>query len=356
MITGQIVTDWYLVNKRSLPWRESNDPYIIWVSEVILQQTRVNQGLSYFYKFIAAFPDVQALAEANITSILKVWQGLGYYSRARNMHHAAQTVMHDYNGIFPDSYGDLLKLKGIGEYTAAAVASIASGEKVPVVDGNIYRLLARFFGIDTPVNTPGSKKQFTSIMFELMQDFEPGLFNQAFMEFGALQCVPVNPDCSHCPLKTNCYAFNHRMIDRLPVKIKKGKIRNRFFFYLVVFNQEHVLLKKRTAGDIWEGLYEFPLIESDSAVSVDQLINGDSWKNIFNDRGFSLINISGKFLHQLTHQRIQAQFIQISLSEDISSEFPGGISVHRDNLAKYPVSRLIDKYFETTRIFNYGNN
>ena len=356
MNIGKYVTDWYLVNKRSLPWRESTDPYIIWISEIILQQTRVNQGLSYFFSFINVFPDVKTLAAADISDVLKIWQGLGYYSRARNMHQAAKTVVDDYNGIFPDSYSELIKLKGVGEYTAAAVASISSGEKVPVVDGNVYRLLARFYGIDSPVNTNASKKEFASVMLELMNNFEPGLFNQAIMEFGALQCVPVNPECNKCPLVSNCYAYDNKKIDVLPVKLKKKKIRNRFFFYIVIITGNHVLLKKRLAGDIWEGLYEFPVIETDDYITFEQLTMKNTWKNIFGEREFSVVNVSEKFIHQLTHQRIFAQFAQIYLYEPGNIDIPGTVFVNQVDLEKYPVSRLIEKYFETVRIFNYGNN
>ena len=356
MNIAKIVTDWYKVNKRALPWRESSDPYEIWVSEIILQQTRVNQGLSYFYRFIQAFPDVYTLAAANITDVLKIWQGLGYYSRARNMHQAAKTVVDKYGGIFPVSYSELIKLKGIGEYTAAAIASITSGEKVPVVDGNIYRFLSRFFGIELPVNTAASKRKFATVMLELMGKFEPGLFNQAFMEFGALQCVPVNPDCTRCPLVSNCYARNKNKIDVLPVKLKKKKIRNRFFFYIVVVIGHKVVLKKRIAGDIWEGLYEFPVIETDADISFDQLVRENKWKKLFAEHEFSVVNISEKIIHQLTHQRIQAQFAQISLHESNNINLPGAVYVNQDDIEKYPFPRLIDKYFETVHIFNYGNN
>jgi len=258
---------WYELHKRALPWRETQDPYRIWLSEVILQQTRVNQGLPYFKRFVESFPTVQDLAAAHQEDILKLWQGLGYYSRARNLHVAAQQVV-EMNGIFPNSYKKLLDLKGVGDYTAAAIASFAFKEAVPVVDGNVYRVLSRIYGVNTPINETAGIKEFKELATKLLDKKTPDIYNQAIMEFGALQCVPKKPDCTICLFQSQCIAFKDDRIEELPVKIKKTKIKNLYHHYIVIQTPDNkTVLQERSQTGIWAGLYEFPFIESDGALS-----------------------------------------------------------------------------------------
>lgn len=259
---SKLITDWYKLNYRQLPWRNTQNAYIIWLSEVILQQTRVAQGLPYFERFVKKFPTVKHLAKAHQDEVLKLWQGLGYYSRARNMHYTAQEVLHNYKGVFPNKYDELIQLKGVGEYTAAAIASFSSNEPVAVVDGNVYRLLSRYFGIETPIDTTEGKRLFKEKAIEVLDSKNPAIHNQAIMEFGAIVCTPKNPNCEECVLSKTCIAYQINKINILPVKSKKTKIQNRYLTYSVIHNGKSVLLKKREENDIWKGLYEFPLVET----------------------------------------------------------------------------------------------
>ena len=255
---------WYLENKRDLPWRNTVNPYPIWLSEIILQQTRVAQGLPYFNAFLANFPTVFELAKASEEQVLKLWQGLGYYSRARNLHQTAKIIAFERNGEFPTSYDELLKLKGVGTYTAAAIASFAYHEVVPVVDGNVFRVLARYFDVETDIASATAKKEFTKLARELIDVKKPSLFNQAIMEFGAMQCVPKNPDCSVCIFRDSCAALQKNKVNQLPVKLKKTKVSERFLNYLVLEDEEgKSMIQQRTAKGIWHNLYEFPLLESE---------------------------------------------------------------------------------------------
>ena len=232
--TSRLLRDWYRIHKRELPWRESSDPYIIWISEIILQQTRVVQGMDYFLRFTERFPDVASLASAEEDEVLKYWQGLGYYSRARNLHAAAKDIMKRFDGIFPGRYEDVISLKGIGEYTAAAIVSFVWNQPYPVVDGNVFRVLSRLFAVDTPIDTPRGKKAFTELAGLVMDPRYAGQHNQAIMELGALQCVPQNPDCEACPLKERCAAYGTGDVQTYPVKQKKTKTRDRYFHYLYI--------------------------------------------------------------------------------------------------------------------------
>jgi A/G-specific adenine glycosylase len=252
---------WYHVHKRDLPWRETQNPYLIWISEIILQQTRVDQGLPYYYRFIENFPSVQHLAQASEQDVLSTWQGLGYYSRARNLHAAAKQIAFDLNGKFPTSYQDWLNIKGVGSYTAAAIASFYQKEKVPVLDGNVFRVLARIKGIDEDILSNKGKKIFWETSLNLMPDQEADLYNQAIMEFGALHCTPKNPHCHTCPFQKECFAFEKDLIADLPVKLKKLKRTSRYFHFLVYRFQEQMMLIERTKKDIWQGLHQFPLLE-----------------------------------------------------------------------------------------------
>ena len=261
---------WYQLNKRDLPWRNTSDAYVIWLSEIILQQTRVEQGLPYFNRFVEKYPNVNEFANADEGAILKLWQGLGYYSRGRNMLKTAKVIRDDYNGRFPDSYDQLIKLKGIGEYTAAAIASFAANEAKAVVDGNVYRVLARYFGIDEPINSTKGKKTFQELAARLINKQQPGLHNQAMMEFGAMLCKPKNPACGICPVRQGCYAFLHNAINSLPVKLNKIKVRERYFNYFLVLDGENILLNKRNDKGIWANMYDLPAIESDALLTADE--------------------------------------------------------------------------------------
>src|SRR5687768_10822903 len=267
------VAEWYKTNKRDLPWRETKDPYKIWLSEIILQQTRVNQGMPYYYKFIETFPTVHDLACASEQSVLRLWQGLGYYTRARNLHKCAKVVASRFNGEFPNNYKDLLQLPGVGEYTAAAIASFSFNEPVAVLDGNVFRMLSRYFGIEVEINTLEGKRIFSKLANELIHKKRPDLHNQAFMEFGALHCVPKNPPCSTCAFQATCYASLHGRQTELPRKMKKKAARKRYFYYLVFRQGDTLLMQKRTAKDIWHGLFDFHLIEKNKPIKIEEILN-----------------------------------------------------------------------------------
>lgn len=308
--TAEIV-NWYQRNKRDLPWRNTKDAYVIWLSEIILQQTRVEQGLPYFYRFIENYPGVQEFAAAAEDDILKLWQGLGYYSRGRNMLKTARQVAEQYGGEFPVRYEDLINLKGIGEYTAAAISSFAAGEARAVIDGNVYRVIARYFGIHEPVNSTAGKKLFRQIADDLLNREQPGLHNQAMMEFGAMLCKPQNPLCDICPVRAGCLAHRNNEINRLPVKLKTVKIKERFFNYLLITDGQTILLNKRGENDIWANMYDLPLIETDDYILPEQLAP------ILNQTGFfegqaAVVEIFTAKKHVLTHQHIYAQFIRIN--------------------------------------------
>ena len=255
---------WYEEHKRDLPWRGETDPYKIWVSEIILQQTRVQQGWDYYLRFIDNFPNVRALAEAEEEHVLKVWQGLGYYSRARNMHAAAREIMTNYNGIFPNTYDSILSLKGIGAYTAAAIGSIAFHLPYPAVDGNVIRIISRIFGICEDVSQPFVIKQITKICNEQIDHDRPGIFNQAAMDFGAMHCTPKNPQCKECPFQSECYALKNNLMDILPIKKKKAEQKHRYFHYTIYLSDNKTIIEKRSGNDIWKNMYQFPLTETDS--------------------------------------------------------------------------------------------
>jgi A/G-specific adenine glycosylase len=269
---------WYRQNSRDLPWRRHADPYRVWLSEIILQQTRVDQGLPYYRRFIDAYPDVHALARASEEEILKLWQGLGYYSRARNLHATARHVANELDGVFPGSHAELVKLKGIGPYTAAAIASICFNEPRAVVDGNVFRVLARVFGVEADIASGTGKKEFSQLADELIDSRQPGDYNQAIMEFGATHCKPARPNCSDCFLAARCVALKEDKVKTLPVKSKKTRVRKRYFDYLVTLDEEYrTLLTKRNSGDIWEGLYDFPMVEGSRPLTKAKLLNSTTF-------------------------------------------------------------------------------
>ncbi len=329
---------WYLQNKRDLPWRDTKDPYFIWLSEIMLQQTRVAQGLPYYYAFTEAFPTVFDLAAADEQQALKLWQGLGYYSRARNLHATAKHVAFQLNGVFPGNYKELLKLKGIGEYTAAAIASFSYGEKVPVVDGNVFRVLSRFFDVETDISKPAAKKEFSALSLELMPSESPALYNQAIMEFGALQCVPKNPDCAACPMNEGCLALKLNKVKQLPVNNKKQKISKRFFNYLVFKDEnQHTVISKRTEKGIWHNLYEFPLLETQKEESFDvvsQLVVSEN--DIISIREFNQKSI----IHKLSHQQLHVKFWEIKVKGNLKN------GVNYDEAIAHPFPVVLYNFIE----------
>jgi A/G-specific adenine glycosylase len=301
------VVEWYEEHKRDLPWRNTVDPYKIWISEIILQQTRVNQGLPYYLRFLEKFPDVLSLASASEDEILRLWQGLGYYSRARNLHKCAKRVVSHHDGNFPGSYQILITLPGIGDYTAAAIASFSSREKVAVLDGNVFRVLSRIHGESLPINSVEGKKVFSTLAKELMgKAAAADIHNQAIMEFGALWCTPKQPRCEDCFFRKKCFAAANTMQDVLPVKLKQRKARKRYFNYFVVKKGESILMKKRLGKDIWNGLYDFYLIETSRSTKADTLISTDPFLDSM-AQGISVV--SEEYKHVLSHQTIISKFI-----------------------------------------------
>jgi A/G-specific adenine glycosylase len=308
---------WYDKHKRDLPWRQTTDPYRIWISEIILQQTRVVQGLHYYDRFVARFPDVRSLAQAEQQEVLKYWQGLGYYSRARNLHEAAQDIMTRFGGLFPQKYSDIRSLKGIGEYTAAAIASFAWKQPYPVIDGNVYRLLGRFFGILTPIDTGKGKQEYRELATFLLPPDKAGLHNQAIMEFGALQCTPQHPDCTLCPLSAACAAYASGKPQQYPVKQTKPKTRNRYLNYLYITCRSHTYLNRRSQKDIWEGLYEFPLIETDHPTDFADLTQTPTAQQLLHGTGPSTITIEATAIkHILSHQTLYVTFHKVTIQKE----------------------------------------
>jgi len=329
---------WYNNNKRDLPWRNTTDAYLIWLSEIILQQTRVEQGLPYFYRFAEKYPNVTRFAAAHEDDILKLWQGLGYYSRGRNMLKTARLIQEQYNGVFPTGYDELIKLKGIGEYTAAAISSFSANEARAVVDGNVYRVIARYFGIDDAINSTTGKKKFQAIANDLLNQQNPALHNQAMMEFGAMVCKPKNPACGICPVRTGCYAFINNATTTLPVKINKVKIRARFFNYFLFTDGETVLMNKRDENDIWANMYDLPLIETLFAVTLDELMALPETVTVFGKNPVVIDSLVPK-KHVLTHQHLHVRFIKIA-QKPIKLK-PKWIFIEVINLKKLPLPKVI---------------
>lgn len=336
------VYNWYHKNQRILPWRETKNPYYIWVSEVILQQTRIIQGTEYFLGFINQFPDIKTLAEAEEDEIMRAWQGLGYYTRARNLHFSAKYIMKNFKGVFPDTYEEILSLKGIGTYSAAAIASIAFNLSFPVIDGNINRLISRFFGISTPIDSNAGKKEITKITNELIQHKNPGFHNQALMEFGALQCVPKSPDCLNCPVNQMCYAFNNNVVISLPVKQNKTKQRNRYFTYYLFDSGKYIWIEKRSGNDIWKNLYQLPLIEEKEEIDEQNLLNGNL--PFPNHEKVNVKSVSAIKKHILSHQIIYARVIHIEVKESFDAEMKF-IKVEKKDIFKFAFPTLITLLF-----------
>ncbi len=300
-------------NNRKMPWKGEKDPYRIWISEIVLQQTRVSQGLEYYERFIRAFPDIGALATAPEKEVFKLWEGLGYYSRCRNLIATAVYLHEEMHGKFPEKFEDILKLKGIGNYTASAIASFAFNQPYAVLDGNVFRVLSRFFGIDTPVDSTEGKKQFAVLAQELIDPKAPALYNQAIMDFGALICKPAQPLCSQCPLQTRCQGLSAGMVEDLPVKSRRVKQTRRYFNYLLLQKGPTLYVHQRTGRDIWEHLHEPLLIETDHPLSAEELMQSSAFKSLWTNRRYHLREISGLYTQKLTHQLISARFFHIEL-------------------------------------------
>ena len=334
---------WYLLNKRELPWRESSDPYNIWISEIILQQTRVNQGLAYYERFIHRFPDVISLSEANEDEVLKFWQGLGYYSRARNLHTTARIITSLHNGVFPVDYQTILKLKGIGEYTAAAICSFAYGLPYAVVDGNVFRVLSRFFGIQTPIDSNEGKKEFSELAQELLDKKNPGLHNQAIMDLGAIICTPTSPNCNECPLQNTCSSFANRSWMNFPIKKQKTKQRDRYFYYFYITGKNgKTYLHKREGKDIWRNLYELPLIETTQKLSEEELQKKSGFQLL--ETEFENVQIKKRhpaIKHVLSHQHIYARFLEVE-AEYKKLENSIFLEIDESKIGDYAISRLTD--------------
>lgn len=338
---------WYQENKRDLPWRNTSDPYKIWISEIILQQTRVVQGLDYYIRFVSRFPNVRALAMADLDEVLKLWQGLGYYSRARNLHKAAVQIVEKYDGVFPQKHDQVLGLSGIGVYTAAAVCSFAYNQPYAVVDGNVYRVLSRIFGIETAINSTAGTKMFAALADEFLDKSHPALHNQALMEFGALYCVPQSPDCAHCILQQECVACQQKRVDVLPVKLKTVKVKERFFNYVMFIQGDNTYIRKREGQDIWKNLYEFPLLESDHLFSMEELLNNVEFENLTGSSdAIEIKTVWGPVKHVLTHRIIYANFTHVFVSDN-SFMISGYQKIRTEDLDLFAVSRLTEMFLES---------
>lgn len=339
---SKTLTNWYSINKRDFPWRNTKEPYFIWLSEIILQQTQIKQGLPYYEAFVTKFPTILHLAEAKESDVLKLWQGLGYYSRARNLHFTAKYLSENLSGKFPDNYKDLLNLKGIGDYTASAIASICFDEPAAVVDGNVYRALSRYFGLDTPINSTQGIKEFKALATSLIDKKNPGDYNQAIMEFGATQCKPQNPECSACPFNCSCVALQKGLINQLPVKLKKTKVSKKHFNFLVfISSDKKTLFHKRTSKGIWQNLYQFPLIETDSPLQTNRFKKHPLIMEYLKDIPFefSLYN-DIDIVHKLTHQHLHTKFWIVEVKELPEKGIP--IS----ELTLHPTSILISNFID----------
>ncbi|MEN8927893.1 MAG: A/G-specific adenine glycosylase [Flavobacteriales bacterium] len=330
--------NWYTTNKRDLPFRNTTDPYLIWLSEIILQQTRVNQGLPYYQKFVTLFPTVNDLANAEEQDVLNAWQGLGYYSRARNLHFSAKYVVENLNSVFPTKYNELIKLKGVGDYTASAIASFSSKEIVPVLDGNVYRFMSRMYGIETPINTPKAIKEFKFVLNELIDHKKPDLFNQAIIEFGALHCTPKAPNCHECPFNDFCFAYANKEIDSFPVKLKKKKSVERFLNFYLIRDNNHFFITKREEDAIWKNLYEFPNLESKDCFDTERIP-----KELNDIVGMNAV--VGPIKHILSHQNIHAKLFICNLKNErkIGANW---MKIAEADIADYPIHRLMEKMLE----------
>lgn len=339
-----ILMHWYGENRRELPWRMTKNPYLIWVSEIILQQTRVAQGYDYFLRFVERFPDVETLALAGEDEVMKHWQGLGYYSRARNLHAASRQIVA--MGGFPEDYAGVRSLKGVGDYTAAAICSIAYDLPHAVVDGNVYRVVARLLGVSTPIDSTQGKHEFAALADALLDRSHPGEYNQAIMDFGALVCTPQSPRCGECPLADRCVAKAEGKVGLLPVKQHKTKTTNRYFNYIYVRAGAHTFINKRTGNDIWRNLYEFPLVETDREVGEEEFYSLPQLRAMVADGEQPVFRLLSRGVkHVLSHRIIYANFYEALLPEDTRS-FASFQRIRQEELDGFPVSRLVSLFLE----------
>lgn len=349
MVAKKLI-NWYKAHARELPWRETKEPYKIWLSEIILQQTRVAQGLPYYQKFVEAFPTVFDLARAPEQKVMKLWQGLGYYSRARNLHATAKAIAKTYNGKFPSEYAELKKLKGVGDYTAAAISSFCFNRAHAVVDGNVFRVLSRLYAIGIPIDSVQGKKEFTALANELLDKKQPGLFNQAIMEFGAVHCTPVNPACDYCFFAKECQAYNSATVEKFPLKEKKTKVRTRYFEYFFIEEKNSdVYIQKRENKDIWQGLWQLPLLEFKNKVSEQKVLSQFKHDFDLTQEAFELKSISASKTHLLSHQKIVARFWHIKAKQPF--RLTGHKKINLKNIGKYPFPVLIGNHLREISIF-----
>jgi A/G-specific adenine glycosylase len=348
---GKKLLEWNrFQNNRSMPWKGERDPYRIWLSEIILQQTRVEQGMAYYEKFISVFPTIRDLASAPEKEVFKNWEGLGYYSRCRNLIATAKKIISEHNGLFPTEYAEILALPGVGPYTAAAIASFAFGLPYAVVDGNVERVIARYFGISAAQGSGSGKKLFTAIAGELMNSHEPAVYNQAIMDFGATVCKPKNPLCSECVQAKNCQAFQQGWTNLLPLKTKAAARKNRWLTYFIVeAGKDRFWIRERTAKDIWQNLYEFVLWETGNILPQDELSHSSFYQDNFGKKGFKILNISPTFQQTLTHQSVKSCFIHVKRDKPLD-KLSGYLPVSRKQLPEFPFPKIITGYLKNSGV------
>jgi A/G-specific adenine glycosylase len=331
-------------NSRTMPWKGEKDPYRIWLSEIILQQTRVEQGWAYYEKFIQEYPTVQQLAAAPEDNVFRLWQGLGYYARCRNMLAAARQIVANHHGHFPNTHESISALKGIGPYTAAAISSFAYNLPHAVLDGNVYRILARFFDIDTPIDSTAGKKQFSALAQELLPEGQSAAYNQSIMDFGAVVCKPQQPLCTTCPLAKKCKALKNGLVSLLPVKTKKLVIKKRYFYYLVLQYKDNIYIRKRLESDIWQNLHEFILVETSGPVTIQELEALPAFQNKLENTRYNIDGLSAAFKQQLTHQTIHSQFVMLTATQ--RPELPDYMAVPRKELDAYAFPKTITDFLQ----------
>lgn len=336
---------WYNANKRDLPWRKTSDPYKVWLSEIILQQTRVDQGMDYYNKFISLFPTIFDLSSASEDKVLKAWQGLGYYSRARNISYTARFIVGELGGKFPKSQQELLKLKGIGKYTSAAIASFCFNEKTAAVDGNVMRVLSRIFGLEVPIDSSKGQKTIQQLADELIDPKKPGMFNQALMEFGALHCTPSNPHCADCPFRGECVAYKERKVNLLPIKGKKTEVKDIWIYYFFIQHKEKTYLRQRNSLGIWQGLFDFPGIEAYQKIEMIQVVETFT-KQFAIAKRLDIVQESEEYIHILSHRKIRARFIICKINSQWKTRPDQIVEVSLKHLDEYAVPRLIERFLE----------
>lgn len=342
MTISKTITKWYQSHARSLPWRKTKDPYLIWISEVVMQQTRVEQGMSYYLKFTEAFPNIKSLSHAPEDQVLKLWEGLGYYSRARNLMEAAKQLMEWHQGVFPDKYEEVIKLKGIGPYTAAAITSFAFNQKYAVVDGNVFRVLSRYYGVEIPINTSKGQKYFSELAQEILDKENPATHNQAMMEFGALHCKPANPFCTECPLNNSCIAYSTNKVSELPKKEKKLVIKNKYLHFFYIEHDNYILIEKRDSSGIWKGLYQLPLIESAKNEQIEAILLDQEFKDLINNQEY-VLKSTLDMKHKLTHRNLYIRFYHIQCS-NINN--PSYLKVGEEELRVLAFPRPVNQFLK----------